>query len=110
MATKYVNITDIKGSWTALTTTPVASGDIVVVSGCDNIYDCIVLGLGGTTPSGTWTVSGGVYDNTRAYDSPTFSGAVYNAIGGLDGSRVSQSDNSIQVTCTTSGNFVFLKN
>lgn len=109
MATKYVNIADVKGNWTALTSVPLASGDICVVSGCDNIYNCTVIGLGGSTPSGIWSISAGDYQGGRAVNSPTFSGAVYKAVGGLSGKRVSHDDNSIEVTCTTSGNFWFIK-
>lgn len=109
MATKYTNVQNIRGNWTALTSVPLASGDVCVVSGCDNIYDCVVVGLGGTTPSGAWTVSAGDYGGGRDISTPTFSGAVYKAIGGMNGVRVAQSDNSIEVTCTTSGSFWFLK-
>jgi hypothetical protein len=110
MATKYVNATDIKGGWTTVSTTPVASGDILVVSGFNNPYNGIIISLGGSTPSGTWTISAGDYDNGKAYTSPTFSGASYKAIGGLDGTRVAQSDDTIEFTCTTSGNVMAIYN
>jgi hypothetical protein len=104
MATKYLQAAATKGAWTTITATAVASGDVLVISGGYNPNHLVVLGLGGTTPSGTWTISGGDYDNTKAYDSTTFSGETYKYILGMDGSRVAQDDTTIEFTCTTSGN------
>lgn len=105
MATKYLDVSSTKETWTTVAGIPVASGDILRVSGAYNPNRLVVLGLGGTTPTGKWTVSGGDYMNAKDYDSANFSGAIYKYILGLDGTKVSEYDNAVEVTATTSGTF-----